>query len=73
MHVAEGRRQKSTPELRAVNPSALGWVALPNLMEASRTLYEEIVKAREVRAGKEKVSPWARTKASARLRAAQPW
>ena len=65
---------KFNPNLRVeVDPATLEWVALPSLMTASKELYDDIVRAREARAGKGKPYSWPKIKANARLRTAQPW
>ncbi len=56
-----------------VEPSALTWIVLPQLMEASQELYNTIVAERSKREGPVKPFPWKKIKANARLRTSQPW
>ncbi len=62
------------PKLRVeVVPSELKWLVLPQLMEASHSLYKDIVKERENRVGPIKPFPWKKIKSNARISMVQPW
>ena len=63
------------PALRVpCDPATLPWKVLPEVMEASRTLYETIITERELARveGKRKPS-WSKLAAGKRFRTTQPW